>query len=370
MLVRSVNQFEDWRSAARELLHQETAPENVLWAERNSPQRTLDFGFDTDVDEPVRRPEKTKTTTQVPTRFLQIAQFVACHGNERRWRLLYRILWRLTHGEFGLLDRSDDKDVHELMSMEKAVRRRANRPVTEVSEAALMDRFAQDAPRSTGNSSVRATSLPQSAAPFLPKKGDIASLRKAAKNCRGCPLYSHGTQTVFGEGPPKAQLVFVGEQPGDAEDIAGKPFVGPAGELFNRILAKVNLPRDQVYVTNAVKHFKWTPRGKRRLHAKPSARETSACRPWLEAELQAIRPLMLVCLGATAAQSVLGADFRITKQRGQPTSTDWAPWTMATYHPSAVLRAYSTPGAEEVYDDFVADLELTAAKFRLLKKVH
>lgn len=208
--------------------------------------------------------------------------------------------------------------------------------------------------------------LPTAAA-FLPEKHDLKSLAEAAQHCEGCPLFANATQTVFGEGPRRAEAVFVGEQPGDAEDKEGRPFVGPAGRLFDKLLAEAGITREKVYVTNAVKHFKWEPRGKRRLHSKPNSREIFACRPWLEAELEAIRPELLVLLGATAAQAMLGSQFRITRQRGRPLETEWAPWTMATYHPSAVLRALDQPDGERIRIDFLADLRLVADKLATLK---
>src|SRR4051794_12934408 len=208
--------------------------------------------------------------------------------------------------------------------------------------------------------------LPTAAA-FLPEKHDLTSLREAASHCEGCPLYAHATQTVFGAGPASAQVMMVGEQPGDLEDRKGKPFVGPAGRLLDEMMEQAGIPRQRVYVTNAVKHFKWTPRGKRRLHGKPNSREIFACRPWLEAELAAIKPDLLVLLGATAAQSLLGAQFRITKQRGQPIATDWAPWTMATYHPSALLRSTDLPGGDQLRTNFLADLTLVARKLSELQ---
>jgi len=205
------------------------------------------------------------------------------------------------------------------------------------------------------------------AATYLPPKHDLSSLRESAKHCEGCPLFANATQTVFGEGAARADIVMVGEQPGDVEDRQGKPFVGPAGRLLDQFMEEAGIPRQRVYVTNAVKHFKWTPRGKRRLHSKPSSREIFACRPWLEAELEAIKPEVLVLLGATAAQSLLGAQFRITKQRGQPMESDWAPWTMATYHPSALLRAMDQSDGDKLRDDFLADLKLVARKLAELK---
>jgi DNA polymerase len=199
-----------------------------------------------------------------------------------------------------------------------------------------------------------------SAAEFIPQTSSLRTLAAAVQQCRGCPLFANATQAVVGEGPKSAAVVMVGEQPGDAEDLAGEPFIGPAGRLLDSVLDEVGIDRSQVYVTNAVKHFKWTPRGKRRMHAKPSAREVSACRPWLEAELDLIKPEVLVCLGATAAQSLLGRSFRLTKSRGRPFESDWAHWTLATYHPSAVLRAKQTDQADEVMAAFVEDMRSVA----------
>ena len=213
----------------------------------------------------------------------------------------------------------------------------------------------------------KTTKKKRSAADFLPPDRSLENLRAAAKSCRGCDIYKNATQTVFGEGPQEASVIFVGEQPGDYEDRSGHPFVGPAGRMFDKALAEARLPREQVYVTNAVKHFKWTPRGKRRLHGKPNSREIFACRPWLEAELETIKPEILVLLGATAAQSLMGLQFRITKQRGEPMETDWAPWTLATYHPSALLRSIDQPGGEQLRADFLSDLRLVAKKLAALK---
>ena len=201
-----------------------------------------------------------------------------------------------------------------------------------------------------------------SAADFLPPRRTLPALAKAAAHCEGCPLFARATQTVFGEGPSDAHVLMVGEQPGDREDVEGKPFVGPAGQLLDRALGDAGIDRNTVYVSNAVKHFKWTPRGKRRVHAKPTAREMNACRPWLEAELDAIEPDVLVCLGATAAQSLLGRQFRISKQHGQWVDSDWAPLTMATYHPSALLRAPDEDARRQMYGDFVKDLRVVARK--------
>jgi uracil-DNA glycosylase len=188
----------------------------------------------------------------------------------------------------------------------------------------------------------------------------LTSLQKDAAGCRACPLWKNATQTVFGEGPAKADLFFVGEQPGDAEDTEGRPFVGPAGRVFDEALAAAGINRRKVYVTNAVKHFKWEARGKRRIHQKPNAAETAACRPWLDAELEVVSPHVLVALGATAAQALLGRSFRVTKQRGVPVESDLAPNVLATVHPSSILRAPDEAARREQYAAFVADLQVAA----------
>lgn len=203
-----------------------------------------------------------------------------------------------------------------------------------------------------------------SALPFLPKRRNLDSLQKAARHCQGCPLYENATQTVFGAGRPQARLVLVGEQPGDREDREGEPFVGPAGLLLDRCLADAGIERSDVYVTNAVKHFKWEPRGKRRIHKKPSAREIAACRPWLDAELDEIQPEMIVCLGATAAQALLGRSFRVTHDRGKTLDSPGLPPVLATVHPSSILRAPDHPSREQARRDFVQDLRVAAAFLR------
>jgi len=207
-----------------------------------------------------------------------------------------------------------------------------------------------------------------SAAEFLPHSRNLRSLREAARHCRGCPLYAQATQTVFGEGPAAAKAIFVGEQPGDIEDKRGRPFVGPAGRLLDKLLADAGIDREQIYVTNAVKHFKWRPSGKRRLHAKPSSREIMACRPWLEAELEVLEPTVLVLLGATASQSLLGRAFKLTERRGQPFPSPWSPWTLATFHPSAILRAKQAGGDDEILADFQSDLLLVSRQLSLASR--
>jgi uracil-DNA glycosylase len=203
------------------------------------------------------------------------------------------------------------------------------------------------------------TPLERSAADFLPEKLDYRSLKTAAAGCQGCDLYKNATQTVFGEGDLSSGVVFVGEVPGDEEDLRGHPFVGPAGRLMENALQEVGIDRETIYLTNAVKHFKWKPRGKRRIHEKPSAREIMACDPWLRSELILMQPRLLVALGATAAQSLFGKQFRVTQMRGKWIDSPLAEKAIATIHPSAILR---TPDElrEQAYRDFVADLAVVA----------
>src|SRR3954464_5379315 len=188
----------------------------------------------------------------------------------------------------------------------------------------------------------------------------LSKARSAAKSCRNCDLWRHATQTVFGEGPDRAQLMLVGEQPGNDEDLAGHPFVGPAGKLLDRALEEAGIDRRTVYVTNVVKHFKWEPRGKRRIHKKPNAAEITACRPWLETEIALVKPRALVCLGATAAQALLGASFKVTKQRGELVDSALAPLVAATVHPSSILRAPDDDARREEMRRFVEDLKKIA----------
>jgi DNA polymerase len=199
-----------------------------------------------------------------------------------------------------------------------------------------------------------------SAAAYLPQRLSLTSLRAAARECRACPLWRSGTQTVFGEGRKRARMLLVGEQPGDREDLEGRPFVGPAGRILDEAMLEAGIDRDDVYLTNAVKHFKWTPKGKRRIHQKPNWSEISACRPWVEAELAVVKPEVLVCLGATAAQALLGRDVRVTRDRGRLLQSDLAPVAIATVHPSSILRVTDSEEREREQARFVADLRLAA----------
>jgi uracil-DNA glycosylase family protein len=205
----------------------------------------------------------------------------------------------------------------------------------------------------------RQLSLDESAAPLVPDRPSLPKLREAAAGCTACDLYKTGTQTVFGEGTRNAEVVFVGEQPGDQEDLAGRPFVGPAGRLLDEALVDAGIDRTKVYVTNVVKHFKWQARGKRRIHQKPNWSEIAACRPWLDAELAVVEPRVLVCLGATAAQALLGRQFRVTRERGHPVESDLAEQVIATVHPSSILRS-DPETREQEYAAFVEDLKVVA----------
>jgi len=392
---------------------------------------------------------------------------VACHRDARRWALLYRLLWRLTHGEPRLLDIGVDPDVHNFIRMDKAVRHDVHkmrafvrfRAVTHQDETwhvawfepehhivepnapFFCDRFAGmnwsiltpgRCVHWDGNNLTFTAGVPKNEAPAadaleklwriyygnifnparvktkamqkeMPKRywknlpeaeiipmlleeapgrvkkmlrksqaqtiaaseysiaqppatDDWEKVRDAACHCRACPLWKNATQTVFGDGPRNAEIMLLGEQPGDVEDRAGKAFVGPAGQLLDQALREAGIDRTKVYVTNSVKHFKWEPRGKRRIHQKPSSRDIAACRPWLETELRLVQPRILVCLGATAATTIFGAGVRVLRDRGQLLASKFGPRTIITFHPSALLRAPDEATREQQYAQFVSDL--------------
>jgi uracil-DNA glycosylase len=207
-----------------------------------------------------------------------------------------------------------------------------------------------------------------SALEFIPDHLTPRALRDAVQSCRGCDLYARATRAVFGEGPNSAGIVFIGEQPGDEEDRQGHPFVGPSGKLLDRALVEAGIDRSEVYVTNAVKHFKFEERGKRRIHKKPNGIEIRACRPWLEAEINLIQPEIIVCLGATAAQSIFGSTYRLTKERGLFVRNSWAPHATSTVHPSAILRAPDEEQRHTEYAQFVADLKKVERLWKNLRK--
>ncbi len=463
--------YEAWQTAARRALDADLAPAEIIWETLATPEPGLGLFNE---HEPSAAAPAPASRHKVPRAFPTFARRVACHRDPERWALLYRILWRLTHGESHLLELITDPDVDRLRRHDKAIGRAVHKmrafvrfrvvesptgpwhvawfepehAIVELNSPFFIDRFAglrwsiltpdrcahwdgeavtftEGVPRSAAPTedavedlwltyyrnifnparvkthAMRAEmpkkywkNLPEAAAiPGLlaqagarvgtmieasemkrqppaehspapaPSGASLDTLREAAAACTACPLHRDATQTVFGEGRPDARLVFVGEQPGDNEDLQGRPFIGPAGQLFDRALAEAGIDRDLAYVTNAVKHFKWTPRGKRRLHAKPGVRDIDSCRPWLEAELAAIQPAILVCLGSTAARSVLGPDIKVLRDRGTFRPSDWCDQTFVTVHPSSLLRAPTEEARVEGYQAFVADL--TAIRDRL-----
>ncbi len=460
MISASVSDFESWRAVARKLLSADVLPNEIQWDNSNTSL----------FEETIQPAANSKIT--VPSGFVELAKVVALHRDEERWPLLYRALYRITHGEHDLLKIDVDDDIRHLRLMEKAVRRdmhkmkafvrfrlvagsqpeqfvawyRPDHHIVEAMARWFAARFGSmrwsiftpdrsvrwdleelsfgpgisrsEAPQedvledlwkeyygsifNPARVKVKAmksempvrhwATLPEaqiipdllatadervvqmaanqkpSALPWVPEKHELARLRAAAPECKGCDLYNHATQVVFGEGPPDSKVVMVGEQPGDEEDVKGHPFVGPAGRLLDKAMHEAELDREKIYVTNAVKHFKFKiERGKRRIHAKPGGIEISACRPWLEAELDAIEPDIVVCLGATAAQALMGRDFRVTTERGKFFPYHRAKELVATIHPSAILRALPDQH-EEQYELFVRDLRLIAARVRELEK--
>ena len=458
--------FAGWKAVARHALARDLTPPEVRWIDRRSQQSELSLAS---TDLTLVPPATTTPAFRVPRDFLTLAAAVSCHRDEARWPLLYRVLWRLTHGEPHLLEIPLDPDIAALNTMAKAVRREIHKthafvrfrevatdagpwfvawfePQHHILEAAapfFVDRFAalrwsiltpeqcahwdgqaltftagvdrnaapaadatedlwrtyyssifnparvkvgamlnemprhywKNLPETAAIPSLLANAAPRATAMIaasdaqrvhatdftaapVPLTSDLALLRDAAATCRACPLWRNATCTVFGEGPPRARIFVVGEQPGDQEDRTGQPFVGPAGQLFDRALRAAEIDRNALYVTNAVKHFKWEPRGKRRLHQKPNAREIAACRPWLEAELRAVQPELIVCLGATAAQSVLGTSLRVTEQRGQRLPTLFNAPALITVHPSSLLRLPPDVNPAAAFEAFVSDLRL------------
>jgi DNA polymerase len=467
--------FDSWRDTARKMLIRNIAPDAVVWTDA-SESMLLPELF-----ERVKPSEsKPGELPRVPPAFLVSARAASLYRDPTRWSLLYRLLWRITHGEPNLLKITVDDDVDRLMKMEKQVRRDIHKMHAFVRFRSVTDEtgehfvawhrpdhlivptigpwFARRFPIMrwtilTPDASVSwdlksltyGLGVPASAAPagdpleelwktyyasifnparvkvaamkkempvrhwatlpeaelipdllrqanprveafmpktkqecepavgsaaaYVPAKLELPVLRTAAEKCRGCDLYCNATQVVFGQGPETAGVMFVGEQPGDKEDIAGKPFIGPSGQLLDKALIEAGIDRTEVYVTNAVKHFKFEQRGTRRIHAKPNAREMSACRPWLEAEIATVRPKLIVCLGATAAQSLMGPQFRITKDRGKIfADTNWAPALIATNHPSAILRVPDAAAREEAYQHFVHDLQIVKLQMEKISR--
>jgi len=456
--------FATFRDEARRLLADAVPPQEVQWI--NEAHGDL-FAATSVASGETRSTSVTpseRAAARVPKQFVDVAQLAVCNRSDDICPLLYRVLWRLTHGEHDLLKIAIDDDVHQLLAMEKAVRRDLHkmtafvrfrkiagdtgdhfmawhRPdhliVRHVSpffvdrfrsmhwtiltpeesmtwdgnalvfgdgvardpfageddvqslwttyyanifnpariklkamqkempkkhwatmpETALIPELLAAAPKRV-ETMIRQGRSVDTAAPLVPAERSLPVLRAAAESCRACPIGCNATQTVFGEGPADARVVFVGEQPGDEEDRAGRPFVGPAGRVLMEIMNEIGLHRSAVYVTNAVKHFKFEPRGKRRIHSKPSAREMVACRPWVEAELETIKPQVLVMLGNTAGHSLVGHHLRVTRDRGQWMTTKWCERTMFTFHPSAILRAPTPDLQREMREQLKADLKM------------
>ena len=332
------NDFTEWRNAARALLLAGTPPDDVKWEE------APDDLFATLAESPpaVAR----RAVGVVPERFIELAQIALFHRDPLRFALLYRLLFRLQKDRTLLASRSDP-DVSRLCKL-----------VSELREEAKQAEEARNLPRPG------AISPPIEEVAMTAEEQQIASLadaRAAVQGCRRCPLYEHATQAVFGEGPQTAEVVFVGEQPGDQEDLAGKPFVGPAGQVFDRALDKVGIERRRVYVTNAVKHFKFEPRGKKRIHQKPNAGEIQACRFWINLEREFVRPKLVVALGATAAQSLMGKAASITALRGKKLELPDGAALMVTVHPSYLLRLPDRDKAADELLRFEADLRAVRA---------
>jgi uracil-DNA glycosylase family protein len=306
--VRIDPTFESWQSAARSLLREGVAPDDVQWNDGSIIQSSLLTLTPPRTVEPV-------TEYRVPARFIELAQRAAAHADPQRWALMYRLLWRIVRENRDLLNVERDADVARFLQLSEP-----------------------------------------SARSFVPQTDSVDVLREAVKACRGCELYKYATQAVFSRGPQNARVALVGEVPGDQEDLRGAPFVGPAGEVLDRALAEVRLSREELYVTNAVKHFKFERVGKRRIHKTPTPVEVAACRPWIETELTLVRPQIVVCLGATAARSMIGDQFRLMRQHGQWLKTQWSDQTMATIHPSAVLRADDPSMQDRNYAILLEDL--------------
>ncbi len=454
--IRIDGSYEDWRGKARALLGREVPPGAVTWLDPHTDQPAL-AALAVIVDSPA-----SSAGHSVPRQFLDRARSAAYHRDPRRWSILYRLAYRLTHGERALLANELDADVIALNTMTKQVARDIHkmhafvrfREVTDAAgpryiawhrpdhyivrpaskffverfrvmrwsiltsdasahwdgqalsfgagvpqseapqddrledlwrtyyasmfnparlnpramtrempvrhwgtlpEAQLIKPLLFDAPGRVDRM-IAQPSAETSARPFVPHGASIDEMRQASTHCRGCPLYAPADRVVFGEGSTTATVMLVGEQPGDEEDKAGRPFVGPAGEVLNRALADAGVDRPRVYLTNAVKHFSFHREGRRRIHEKPRAKDVRACRPWLESEIERVTPDVIVCLGSTAAHALLGPSIRIQRDRGGEFRSAWAPRVMVTYHPSAVLRAEDPAHSEEIYRWLVEDL--------------
>jgi len=460
--VRFQPDFEAWRAKARELLQEGLAPARVAWKSEADSQAELGL-FAAEPSQAIAAPETMKRSPalRVPPEFVELAKYASVHRAEDRWDLLYRVLWRLTHGEPNLLKISIDRDVTELASLHRSVRRDLHKMTAFVrfrkvddtyvawyrSDHAILPlvapffarrfngmrwtiltdtlsvhwdgsalQFLPGCPRSRAPREDEVESLWKAyyASTFNPARIKLKAMRKemnlrywdtmpetalipdllrdapnrlkefyknqkpsakhwfpetppaewtlpalaeASQKCRACGICENATQTVFGEGLATAEIALVGEQPGDQEDREGRPFIGPAGKLLDDALAQAGVDRKIAYVTNAVKHFKWTPQGEIRLHMKPSSAEVAACQSWLRAELEIVRPRILVCLGATAAQAILGRSVRLADVRGEFFRSAYCDQTFVTTHPSAILRIEDPEERAREFARFVADLK-------------
>lgn len=448
--------FEGWRRAARGMLRSGVPPAAAQFNAGVAQPSLQGFAFE--------QQAPSSEALAIPRPFIELARDAAHHRDPDRWSLMYRVAYRLTHGERALLDDDLDPDVNRLRTMRKQVSRDIHKmhafvrfrevsgadgsrfvawhrpdhfivrpaarffverfrvmrwsiltpdesahwddasltfgpgcPQSEapsedrleglwrtyyasmfnparvneramvrelprrhwptLPEAQLIPSLLASAPQRVGGM-IAKPSTGSSARPFIPDGASLDESKEAATNCRGCPLFQDATQTVFGEGVPTATIMLVGEQPGDEEDLTGRPFIGPAGQVLDAAIAAAGLNRNELYVTNAVKHFTFRREGKRRLHEKPRQRDVRACRPWLEHEIERLNPQVIVLMGATAAQSLLGPAVRVQRDRGRVASTAWAPNMIVTYHPSAVLRAEDPAHAEEIRRWLIDDLLL------------
>jgi DNA polymerase len=375
--LASETDFEGWRDAARSLIIADVKPQDVTWSVARDTNRLLAASS--------RRPLKPtrEDAFSVPRAFIDLARSAILHSDPERFALLYRLLWRL-HRSHDLLSSAVDSDVFRVsaMAMEARLKHGTTRqpmpmnywgnlpeaplikPSIKPREPGEMAAHAQGHSTKGGAAPRRAKHKLKLMAPKKEETGDLftsgtslAAVRAEALHCHACPLYKDATQTVFGEGPQHADVMFVGEQPGDKEDLAGKPFVGPAGAMLDKALHEAGVDRFKTYVTNAVKHFKFIPRGKIRLHQKPNSMEIKACRQWFEREKAIIKPKLIVALGATATQCVFQRATPIGKNRGHLIDYDENTKVLVTVHPSYLLRVLD-PDREAEYKKFVADLKL------------
>lgn len=459
MINIKIESFSDWRNKARHLLGNEIEPSTIIWSDTETEQFSL---FDESTD--FKMDEEQIQQFLIPKQFLSLAKIISHYRDINKWHKLYQLLWRLTHGERNLLAITSDPLIHELMLMQKAIRREAHKmkafvrfckfeeedgteqylawykpehlvlrivapffqrrfavmrwtvitpdetvhwdgeklhysegklvttnPTDELEhlwqtyyraifnparikikamkkemptrywhnlpETQMIPSLLAEAPQRLAEMMSHQEGFKNSAADFLPnERHSLSELKMAAKTCQGCPLHHEATQTVFGSGNPQAKLVLVGEQPGDLEDRQGKPFVGPAGKILTNVLHTLGIELEEIYITNAVKHFKFFKKLDQRMHRSPDIREINACKPWVLAELELIKPQVVLCLGLSAAKSLINPAFRIKQERGEFRANENY-LIGATFHPSAVLRAANDAVQEQIIEDLRRDIE-------------